>query len=162
MHHLMTGAKLAVAALGLLLAAPSGAVAQGEGGVHVDPNSPAGKEYALPLDSARREAAGGQKGAGTGTSPGQGAPAARGGTPLFGAGIRPARSRKARSGGAQAARDRTKGGPSKRSRQAAGPQAAAISGGASGGTGTTIGVALAVLALGCGLGFALRRALRSS
>ena len=44
-------------------------------GVHVDPDSPAGKEYALPLDSARREATPGVGG----SNP-----------PLFGAGISPA------------------------------------------------------------------------
>jgi hypothetical protein len=51
-------------------------VAQDDG-VHVDPKSPAGKEYALPLDQARRDAAGGDApGRGSGDS-----------APLFGAGI---------------------------------------------------------------------------
>ena len=54
----------------LILAAP--AVAQ-EDGVFVDPDSPAGKEYAIPLEEARRHGAGG------------GAPGAS--QPLFGAGI---------------------------------------------------------------------------
>jgi hypothetical protein len=54
----------------LILAAP--AVAQVDG-VFVDPDSPAGKEYAIPLEEARRHGAGG------------GAPGA--GQPLFGAGI---------------------------------------------------------------------------
>jgi hypothetical protein len=46
-------------------------------GVHVDPDSPAGKEYALPLDAARGNVAGG----GDSAAPGGDAP------PLFGAGI---------------------------------------------------------------------------
>ena len=62
--------------LGLLLVGGGVATAQDDG-VHVDPNSPAGKEYALPLDSARREARGGAtSGGGSGDS-----------APLFGVGI---------------------------------------------------------------------------
>lgn len=71
-------APVAVSLVGLLLGGSGVAMAQGKG-VHVDPDSPAGKEYALPLDSARREAGGGS-----------GAPSAGGGggsAPLFGAGI---------------------------------------------------------------------------
>jgi hypothetical protein len=52
------------------------AVAQ-EDGVFVDPDSPAGKEYAIPLDQARRDAAGGGAAGGGGGS----------GQSLFGAGI---------------------------------------------------------------------------
>ena len=44
--------------------------------MHFDPNSPAGKEYALPLDQAREEATG-QKGSSE----------EAGGVPLFGSGI---------------------------------------------------------------------------
>jgi hypothetical protein len=49
-----------------------------EKGVHVDPDSPAGTEYAVPTDAARREGlpSSGQNGARPGS------------TPLFGAGIR--------------------------------------------------------------------------
>lgn len=65
-----------VAALLASLAGGAGdAVAQGDG-VHVDPKTPAGKEYALPLETARRDAAGG-------ASEGASSDAA----PLFGAGI---------------------------------------------------------------------------
>lgn len=49
-----------------------------EPGVHIDPRSPAAKEYALPLEQARRTGAGG--------SPGEGSQGEAG---LFGAGIRP-------------------------------------------------------------------------
>ena len=60
-------------------------------GVTVDPGSPSGKEYAIPIDTARREAAGGSApGPGsTGSGPTSGTPAA----PLFGVGVgRSARS----------------------------------------------------------------------
>ena len=63
--------------LGLLLVGGGVATAQDDG-VHVDPNSPAGKEYALPLDSARRDAGGGAT-SGGGTSSYS--------APLFGVGI---------------------------------------------------------------------------
>jgi hypothetical protein len=68
--------SVAIFLLGLLAVGGGIASAQDKG-VHVDPNSPAGKEYALPLDSARREASGG---ASSGSSSGDSAP-------LFGAGI---------------------------------------------------------------------------
>jgi len=58
------------------LAAPGSAYAGGSGlqpGVHLDPGSPASKEYQIPLESARNEASG------------SGSQAA----PLFGAGITP-------------------------------------------------------------------------
>lgn len=66
---------LLVALLSLIWLAPA-AVAQEEG-VFVDPGSPTGKEYAIPLDSARRQAdpSGGSAGAAPGSAP------------LFGAGI---------------------------------------------------------------------------
>jgi hypothetical protein len=74
------GARLAtslcIALTGLGAWAPA-TIAQ-EDGVHVDPDSPSGKEYQLPLEGARRDAAGGQGSADRGGGP---AP------PLFGAGI---------------------------------------------------------------------------
>ena len=45
-----------VSALVLASASPAAAV---EPGVHVDPNSPAAKEYAIPLQAARNDATGG-------------------------------------------------------------------------------------------------------
>jgi len=69
----------AVAALVLALTAPM-AVAQ-EDGVFVDPDSPSGKEYVLPIDQARRDAAG------TGGRP----PVPGRPTPAFGEGVRPDR-----------------------------------------------------------------------
>jgi hypothetical protein len=47
--------------------------------VHFDPDSPAGKEYALPLDQARGEAIGGSE-SDRGAAPG---------APLFGVGVSP-------------------------------------------------------------------------
>lgn len=57
----------------LVLSVPASASAQG---VQVDPNSPAGTEYDIPIDRARREAQGGSSAGGAG-----------GGSQLFGAGI---------------------------------------------------------------------------
>lgn len=75
------GTLLAVStALALALVGVGPGVATGQkDGVFVDPDSPAGKEYALPLDTARRDA---QGGGGSATAGGDG-PA------LFGAGISP-------------------------------------------------------------------------
>jgi len=73
---------LTIAALTLALTAPM-AYGQVEDGVTVDPSSPAGKEYVLPVDQARRDAAEGGKGgrASKGSAP----------TPAFGVGVRPDR-----------------------------------------------------------------------
>ena len=57
------------------------AAAAAEPGVHIDPSSPAGKEYALPVDQARRDAGGSATQGGSGSHGGQG--------DLFGAGIGP-------------------------------------------------------------------------
>ena len=76
----------------LLLASP--AVAE-KPGVHVDPDTPAGKEYAIPIDQARREA--------QGTSQPNTGHGSNGSAPLFGAGISP------RSGGGAGSSDRGRG-----------------------------------------------------
>jgi hypothetical protein len=58
------------------------------GEVHFDPESPAGKEYALPLQQARNEAlgtGGGEAGGGAGGPGGSGGSGAA--APLFGAGV---------------------------------------------------------------------------
>lgn len=93
-----------IAALTLALTAPA-AVAQEEG-VTVDPGSPSGKEYALPIDKARRDATGG---GGRSSTPGRP-------TPAFGEGVRP--DRESGPGGAEES-------TSRRSRGADGTQAAA-------------------------------------
>lgn len=74
-----------IAAAILALTFPPAAVAA-EAGVFIDPGSPAGKEYALPVDSGRSE----------GTPAGTGSRAADGGPltpPPFGVGISPGGSR---------------------------------------------------------------------
>jgi hypothetical protein len=73
---------LLVALPGWLWLAPA-AIAQ-EDGVFIDPGSPTGKEYAIPFESARREAD-----PASGSGSGSGGGAAPGSAPLFGAGIAP-------------------------------------------------------------------------
>jgi hypothetical protein len=70
---LRTLCALVVASLGVLL--PAGAAYAIDPGIHFDPGSPSGKEYAIPLSQGRAEGAGSlnQHGAAT----------------LFGVGIRP-------------------------------------------------------------------------
>lgn len=75
------GSKVFISAALTLALTASTAAAQ-EDGVTVDPNSPAGKEYVLPIDQARRDATGGGGSKG-GKSQG-GRP-----TPAFGEGVRP-------------------------------------------------------------------------
>jgi hypothetical protein len=75
-ESLLIGAAL----LSVALFAPSTAVAA----VHVNPNTPAGTEYAIPLAEARDQ---GATGAGR-----TAAESTAAGAPLFGAGIMPARS----------------------------------------------------------------------
>jgi hypothetical protein len=81
--------RFATACLIALLAVPAGALAQG--GVVVDPDSPAGTEYAIPLEEARREATGGggsSSGGGESSSGGGGAGGqTTGEQALFGEGI---------------------------------------------------------------------------
>jgi hypothetical protein len=66
--------------VGLMLSVSQAALASPPGlqsGVHVDPGSPAGKEYQFPVVGARGETAGGAQGQG-------------GNPPLFGVGVTPA------------------------------------------------------------------------
>ena len=146
----------------LLLAAP--AVAQ-EDGVFVDPDSPAGKEYAIPLEEARRHGAGG------------GAPGT--GQPLFGAGIErgtsPAETSSAKGGaggsvsggGSGKARGNGTNGNGGSSEASEGGQAvqrsAAIKAAAGGSSDGLITAAIVALVLAAGLlaGVALRRTLGS-
>jgi hypothetical protein len=142
-----------------------------ERGVFVDPDSPAGKEYAIPLEQARGEAAGDSSGReGGGVANGSSA------QPLFGVGIeRPdggARGQDAgaaetdRSGGANQRREGQDGGSGTSPGKVA-PNArstAAIEAAASGGSDAllTAGIAGAVLGAGLLAGFGLRRLLRDS
>jgi len=148
------------------LLAPSAASAQEP--VRVDPDSPAGVEYKLPLDQARRDGDGAQSGGGS-----------RDPAPLFGAGITRDGSQPGGGGGEDASRgdgeesedSGDSGAPSAGGGEGAGPGAtdsrpsfsAAVP--ASGGswTGLTLGgIALAVVVVGTGLGLGLRRGLRTT
>ncbi len=66
-----------LASLGLITAGP--ALAAPGNGVHVDPGSPAGKQYAIPIPSARSETSGRAGSSGSGSS----------NPPLFGVGVTP-------------------------------------------------------------------------
>lgn len=79
----MRALKACAAGVAVLVAVglPGGALGKGlPPGVHVDPGSPAGKEYQIPVASARSLSAG-QKGGGSGANP-----------PLFGVGVTSARA----------------------------------------------------------------------
>lgn len=132
-------------------ASPASSVAAN--GVHFDPDSPAGKEYALPLDQARNEAAG-EEGTEEIGSGGESAESA----PLFGKGV----SR----GGAEAAQPNGGATGSPPDGQAA-PGGNGGSGGASAAGELTdegegysvlagIGLVAVVVLAGLGLGLALR------
>ena len=151
--HLVTTIAL------LTLAAPA-ASAQ-EGGVFIDPDSPAGTEYAIPLDQARREAAGGN------ASPGS---APTGEQSLFGAGITPGRQARPADGGGDARRSRQPAGasrdqntkPGSNPKSGASASTAAIAAATGDGDSVTLltaGIAAAVLAVGLAAGLAFRRTL---
>ena len=142
---------LSLVVLSAALLLPPGAQAQ----VVVDPDSPAGKEYAIPLEEKRAKAGGNESGE---TGDGQAAP--------FGKGIsNPSESgTKGSSSG--------KGAKNKRDREddeASGALAGSDSGGGGGDSGggtdqagangalLTSGIALAVLLLGGGVAFLMRR-----
>jgi hypothetical protein len=157
------------------LALPSAAEAQR--GVFVDPDSPAGTEYRIPLEDARRHGAGDEQrrtGEGrTGTS----------GQPLFGQGIERAPSASAAGGGAGGSggsggesggglKATQEPGSDKRGEaKAVGDEETSGRGSTmaiaarAGGDGSemlaTVGIAGAVLAVGLAGGFGLRRLLRN-
>jgi hypothetical protein len=127
---------------------PSLAFAQPEDGIFVDPDSPAGKEYAIPLEQARSEGVGEPGGApGTVLPRGSGSVSSSGPrpAPLFGRGIRRA--------------DRGRGGGKARQPPARTPvtrgSAAILTADAD--TPPLAAIAAALIALGAGLGFGLRR-----
>jgi hypothetical protein len=158
------GAKrLGLISLVLAMAAPP-AFAQ-QDGVFVDPDSPSGKEYAVPLDQARGEAAGGGK-----SAPGE--------EPLFGEGIKPpsgdsGKAQGSPDGGKKGGGSGEAGEPRQRdgSRQQDGSRksvdlgasSVAIEAAAADGSDGLLsaGIAAGVLAGGLLAGFGLRRLLRS-
>ena len=162
----MSASSPLIALLVLVVAAPP-AIARDDG-VSVDPDSPAGVEYAVPLDQARREA--------TGTA-GGGSAGADGDQPLFGVGIERSSAGSGGGGGAKGSGGSgrsagTGGGSSGGGTQAGadeaegnGASAAAIEVAASGGSSTGLlsaGIAMAVLLLGLLGGLGLRRVLRDN
>jgi hypothetical protein len=120
------------------LALPAAAAAQER--PKLDPDSPAGVEYQLPLDRAREEAAGEAKG-----GPGEGKRA-----PLFGSGVTKPGSRSAGGGSGEAAGDDSPGeAPAKKMRATTASE---------GGSGASVPlIAAAVLIVGGALGLGLRR-----
>ena len=77
----------ALAVVAALASAAPAAPAQGDA-PQVDPDSPAGTEYQLPLDRAREEAGAG-RGGGTGGGTGGSSGGSAGEAPLFGEGVEP-------------------------------------------------------------------------
>lgn len=130
-------AVCAAVALACLFASAGGAGAQSDG-VHVDPESPAGKEYALPLESARRDAAGGAPSSGGATSSGGSDPA-----PLFGEGISRDRSR----GSGNGSDNRSRGGDDKSPRNGLVDSSVATAV-AENGSGLSAGLLTVLIALG--------------
>ena len=157
--------RTAFTALLLAVTAAAPGAAQ-EDGVFVDPDSPAGKEYAIPLEQARRDAAGG------GGAERVGGSGASGGQPLFGVGIERAQEATKRGNGEGSSRGGVAGATAKGGDDSARAQdlvvpnarsSAAIEAAASEGSEALLtgGVAAAVLAAGLLAGFGLRRLLRS-
>jgi hypothetical protein len=125
-----------------VLACIAAQVPSGWAKVHVDPNGPAGQQYALPLDSARGEAAGNSA---------AGVPGSIAKAPLFGQGIKPSVSQ---AGHRQGEKAKSNGGGI----DAKGYIATAGSGG-----GSTmlwvLGVVAAVVMVGSATGLVARRRL---
>ncbi len=164
--------------LGLLAAAAlvaPGPATAAEKGVHVDPGSPAGKEYAVPLDQGRQQGAGapGVSGSGGAGGPGAGGGAGHGG---HGAGSSAhggsAGNAHHGAGGGSAGGTKAAGGPAASSSlfgqgitpngsghtsNAAALQAAEKSRGGGSGLAWMVGIAATVLLLGGGLAVGLPR-----
>lgn len=143
-----------------LLLLPAPAMAQQDDQVFIDPDSPTSKQYAIPLESARRQAD--PNGDGRLAPPG-GRPAGVAPAPLFGEGIATASKANGADKPSKEKRSKAAQPESKQRSQAdSGPLKAAINnpGAPGGGIGSTAliaaGAAL-VLLLGGLLGFALRR-----
>jgi hypothetical protein len=147
--------------------------AQAQSSAVVDPETPAGKEYAIPLKQAREQAAGDEQRDSAGNRAGE-----SGSAPLFGEGIEePSKTPEASSGtggagggasasgGGQGGSDRNGNGVSPAAGDSASGRGSsmAIEAAATGGSDAlvTAGIAGFVLAAGLGVGLGLRRLLRS-
>jgi hypothetical protein len=138
---------LAAGAAALALAAPAGA--QGNG-VFVDPDSPTGKEYALPFAQARDDNSGRRSGR---------APTSAEQSPLFGQGITPPRGGSGPSEAASGAR-RSRGGGRGAAPVGAEPASARLEDVSSGGAGSSLALAAGVMLAGGLIGVAARRLAR--
>src|SRR4051794_146289 len=141
----------------LALGLPAAAGAKDEPGVHVDPGSPAGKEYVIPLEGARREASG--AGGGSTDASGGGGGGDAGPAPLFGAGIKAA---KKGSGSGKGEHKAAKRDGKSRTGLESTAQASLSSASAAGSSDSALesgAIGLAVLIAGGGLGLLLRRGL---
>lgn len=140
------------------LAATAGVAPAQEDRVFVDPDSPSGKEYELPIDRAREQAAPSRQN--------QGSEAGAQGTPLFGEGVEPEQGRAAgattpgkvgtRDDGGE---DAASGAPAQRASAGATAARTAQAAAPAGGTGLAaiIGAGAGVLVVGGLLGLLLRR-----
>jgi hypothetical protein len=165
--------KIVLLALCLFCAAPGAASAA----VHVDPNSPSGQEYALPLDDARGDAVGGDhsdsdaaapgpRGGGGGQSGGTGASGSAPSAPAFGVGL------SGRSRGGRGRQGKTVGGGKPQTSDAAGSGGGSVpapvgtrtaASTSAGGLGSTLlfsGLGIGTLVLGAAAGVVLRRRLQ--
>jgi hypothetical protein len=152
--------KLVVPAA-VVLALPAAAAAQDEPGVHVDPDSPSGKEYAIPLEGARRDASGGGTAGDSsgGEGGGGGVSSSSSAAPLFGEGITSHGSQSSGDGASNGDSSGKKtGSPAKQ--PARSTLASASSGSGDSAAAKTGAIALAVLLAGGGLGLLFRRGLR--
>jgi hypothetical protein len=133
--------------------------------VHVDPGSPAAKEYALPLNQARQTGQASGRAAGSSGSGSSGPGSSSGEASLFGAGIKPPRGGTG-AGGSRARASRPAGGPVTAQPAAATDPAVTRalreSGGGDGSTLALIGGAVAVIVLGGFGGTVLRHSRRPS
>jgi hypothetical protein len=164
----MSRCALSLAVLSLALV-PGVAAAQSspEPGVHVDPNSPSHKEYAIPLDEARGNATPSgvkKKTTPAGTTQRQTPATTTEAAPLFGAGITPDHAKPKGKSKKTAAKDQTATPTDDSSDATSTKDAAAIAaasrsggGGDGGGLAAPIGIGVLVLVLGGGLGYLVRR-----
>jgi len=176
----MPRTRIAYIAVACALVMPSGAAAQS---ARPDPDSPAGVEYELPLDQARKDLSGDGDSDSPGANGSRASDGRSGTAPLFGAGVsRPSRSSDSDGGSPEGGGGSSDGAPSSGSDRwgiggdradagargtASGDDAAAPDGsrlastGSSGGSGSAglpiAGIALGVLFAGGALGLALRR-----
>lgn len=156
----------------LAASCPSAAIAQ-EDGVHYDPDSPAGHEYAVPTDTARRDASGSKESGPDGIARRM-APRGRRSAPLFGVGIKRREGQQAteqtsspdasgRSGNRRRSADGGRATPSEKRDPSGTREPTAVAQAASSEDGPALrsaGVVAAFLLLGAATGVALRRASR--